>query len=236
MKQYKLKVNKIIFINLILIPISLTLLVLTLYVLFTFEDVLGEWINPIIELFVMILSITGIILISLSTVLSVREYKTRFIRKQFFFSGRSRLTLKDIFENENRKNMIKAILEHPGIHHNELLRVCNIQKGQLQWHLDVLLKYNIVRKEKFGQYSVYFPILNTIETLESFENGLAKSETTKQIFKLIQKNPGISSSEISDEINLAPNTIKYHIDKLSEKDLILLKRKGRKIELYYNNQ
>ena len=232
MVKYKLKLNKILLINLILIPISLTLLILTLHVFFSLEDVFGEPINPVIKLFIIILSITAIILVSLSTVISVKEYKNRFTRKQFFYSGRSRLTLKEIFGNENRKKIIKLILESPGIHHNELLRECSLQKGQLQWHLDVLLKYNIIRKEKFGQYSVYFPLMNSIETLESFENGLAKSETTTKVFKLIQKNPGITSSEISDNINLARNTVKYHIDKLSENDLILLKKKGRKIELY----
>ena len=50
--------------------------------------------------------------------------------------------------------------------------------------------------------------------------------------KLIQKNPGISSSEISKKINLARNTVKYHIDKLSENNLIFSKERGRKIELY----
>lgn len=232
MVKYKLKLNKILLINLILIPISLTLLILTLHIFFSLEDVFGEPINPVIKLFIIILSITAIILVSLSTVISVKEYKSRFTRKQFFYSGRSRLTLKEIFGNENRRNLIKSILESPGIHHNELLRECNIQKGQLQWHLDVLLKYNIIRKEKFGQYSVYFPIMNSIETLALFENGLAKSETTTKVFKLIQKNPGISSSEISDKINLARNTVKYHIDKLSKNDLILFKKKGRKLELY----
>ena len=232
MVKYKRKLNKILLINLILIPISLTLLILTLHVFFSLEDVFGEPINPVIKLFIIILSITAIILVSISTVISVKEYKNRFTRKQFFYSGRSRLTLKEIFGNENRKKIIKLILESPGIHHNELLRECSIQKGQLQWHLDVLLKYNIIRKEKFGQYSVYFPLMNSIETLEVFENGLAKSETTTKVFKLIQKNPGISSSEISDNINLARNTVKYHIDKLSESNLILFKKKGRKIELY----
>ncbi|MFX1360009.1 MAG: winged helix-turn-helix transcriptional regulator [Promethearchaeota archaeon] len=232
MVNYKLKSNKILLINLILIPISLILLILTLHVFFSLEDVFGVPINPVITFFIIILSITVIILLSLSAVISVKEYKNRFMRKQYFYSGRSRLTLKEIFENENRKAIIKLILESPGIHHNELLRECNIQKGQLQWHLDVLLKYNIIRKEKFGQYSVYFPIMNSIETLELFENGLAKSETTTKIFKLIQKNPGISASEISDKINLARNTVKYHVDKLSENNLILFKKNGRKLELF----
>jgi len=235
MVKYKLKLNKSLLINLILIPIYLTLLILTLHVFFSLEDVFGEPINPVIKLFIIILSITAIILVSISTVISVKEYKNRFTRKQFFYSGRSRLTLKEIFGNENRKNIIKEILESPGIHHNELLRECNIQKGQLQWHLDVLLKYNIIRKEKFGQYSIYFPLMNCIETLESFENGLAKSETTAKIFELIKQNPGIYSSEIAHKVNLARNTVKYHIDKLIKEKLIEKEKKGRKIALYSSN-
>ncbi|MFX0027272.1 MAG: winged helix-turn-helix transcriptional regulator [Candidatus Hermodarchaeota archaeon] len=232
MAKYKLKLDKILLINLILIPISLILLILTLYALFSLEDVFGEPVNPVIKLFIIILSITVIIIVSLSIVISVKEYKNRFTRKQIFFSGRSRLTLKEIFENENRKRIIKFILESPGIHHNELLRESNIQKGQLQWHLDVLLKYNIIKKEKFGQYSVYFPIINSIETLELFENGLAKSETTSKIFELIKENPGIYSSEIAHKVNLARNTVKYHIDKLIKQKLIEQEKKGRKIALY----
>ncbi|NVM37212.1 MAG: winged helix-turn-helix transcriptional regulator [Candidatus Lokiarchaeota archaeon] len=129
-------------------------------------------------------------------------------------------------------NILKEILNNPGIHQNELLRTCNLQKGQLQWHLDVLLKYRIIKKEKFGQYNLYFPVTSSIEAINTFKNLHAKSETTNKTFELIQKNPGISSSEISQKINLARNTVKYHIDKLSENDLIYLKEKGRKIELY----
>jgi len=101
--------------------------------------------------------------------------------------------------------------------------------------LDVLLKYNIIKKKKFGQYSIYFPVLNNIETFEGFDNGLAKSKTTTQIFHLIQENPGIYSSDIARKINLARNTVKYHIDKLYKDNLIQLEKKGRKIRLYSSN-
>jgi len=142
------------------------------------------------------------VLLSIFEVLTVKEYRGYFIRKSY------------------------------RIHQNELLRNCDLQKGQLQWHLDVLLKNHIIKKEKHGQYTIYFPITTSIESIENFKNLPTKSETTSKILELIQKNPGISSSEISKKINLARNTVKYHIDKLSEKNLILFKEKGRKIELY----
>ncbi|MFW9988133.1 MAG: winged helix-turn-helix transcriptional regulator, partial [Candidatus Odinarchaeota archaeon] len=123
---------------------------------------------------------------------------------------------------------------NPGIHQNELLRNCALQKGQLQWHLAVLLKNGIIKKEKYGQYTIYFPITFSAESIKNFKSLPKKAETTENILEIIQKNPGINSSEISRILNLSRNTIKYHIDKLSGNSLIYLKEKGRKIELYPN--
>lgn len=113
-----------------------------------------------------------------------------------------------------------------------MLRNCNLQKGQLQWHLDVLLKYNIIKKEKYGQFTIYFPITTSFDATEYLENLIAKSKTTSEILKIIQESPGINPSEISRILNLSRNTIKYHIDKLSEEKMVNLIKKGRKIELH----
>ena len=181
------------------------------------------------------LLIASIFLISTLTIFTLKEYISYIRRRRSYTqSSNSYLSLEDIFENENRLSIINQILRNPGIHHNELLRNCNLQKGQLQWHLDVLLKYRIIKKEKYGQYTIYFPITSSIESIDAFKNQLIKSKTTTKILKLIQNYPGISSSEISKKINLARNTVKYHIDKLSEDNLIRLKENGRKIVLYPN--
>ena len=164
--------------------------------------------------------------------LTVKDYKGHFLRRNFIQTGKSYLTLEDIFENENRIKILKQILNNPGIHHNELLRTCELQKGQLQWHLDVLLRNHIIKKEKYGQYTLYFPITSSIETVDKLKNLLSKSKTTSEILNIIQKNPGINSSEISRTLNLSSSTIKYHIDKLSEENLIKLKRKGHRIEIF----
>jgi predicted transcriptional regulator len=96
------------------------------------------------------------------------------------------------------------------------------------------LKHHIIKIEKHGQYNLYFPITSSDESIEMLKNLPIKSETTSEILNLIKKKPGISSSEISINLNLARNTVKYHIDKLSKKNLISFKEKGRKIELYPN--
>ncbi|MFW9999987.1 MAG: winged helix-turn-helix transcriptional regulator [Candidatus Hodarchaeota archaeon] len=205
-------------------------------VLYQLIQSLDEFFGPIEEFSVGIILISiliaVILLLSVFEILTVKEYRGYFIRKPFIQRGKSYLTLTNIFENENRMNIIKQILSNPGIHQNELLRNCDLQKGQLQWHLDVLLKNRIIKKEKYGQYSIYFPITSSIESIEKFKNWPIKSETTEKVLNIIQKNPGINSSKIARILNLSRNTIKYHIDKLIDENLIDLKRNGRKLELF----
>ena len=178
------------------------------------------------------LLITAILLLSTLTILTLKEYRSYIRRRSYIQKSNSYLTLTDIFENENRLSILNQILKNPGIHHNELLRNCDLQKGQLKWHLDVLLKYNIIKKEKYGQFTIYFPITTSFDANEYLENLIAKSKTTSEILKIIKENPGINSSEISQILSLSRNTIKYHIDKLSKENLIKSTRRGHKIELY----
>jgi len=220
-------------IKLLLFIFSFTLLSVILYQLIESyrEPVFGDD-DPTLGIIIISLSMATILLLSIMEVLSIKEYRGYFIRKSYFKKGRSYLTLSDIFENENRINILTQILNNPGVHHNELLRNCNLQKGQLQWHIDVLLKNHIIKREKSGQYTIYFPITSSFEIGEKSKNLLIKSKSTSKILDIIQKNPGIYSSEISRILNLSRNTIKYHIDKLSEEKLVKLTKKGRKIELY----
>jgi len=177
--------------------------------------------------------ITAIFLVSTLTILTLKEFRSYIIRRRSYIqNSNSYLSLTDIFENENRLSIINQILRSPGIHHNELLRNCDLQKGQLQWHLDVLLKYNVIKKEKYGQFTIYFPITTSFDAKEYLENLITKSKTTSEILNIIKENPGINSSEIARILSLSRNTIKYHIDKLSEEKLVKLTRKGREIELH----
>jgi len=166
------------------------------------------------------------------TALTVSEYKNYFIKRSYIKEGRSYLSLADIFQNEIRLNLLTQILNNPGIHHNELLRSCTLNKGQLQWHLDTLLKHSIIKKEKHGQYTIYFPITSSREAIEAFKNQFSKSKTTLEVLNTVKNNPGINSTEISRILNLSRNSIKYHIDKLVEKNYIRLEKKGRVNELY----
>ena len=233
MKSRTFKISFFFKLGLTLCSLALLIIIFTLLILFL-EPIFDPSIL-VIKQVVFTLLITTLIFVSVFTVLTINDYRSYFTRKIYIKQGRSYLSLADIFENENRLRIVTQILNNPGIYHNELQRSCDLQKGQLQWHLETLLKNNIIKKEKQGQYTIYFPITSSSEAINIYKNRLNKSKTTKNVFDIIIKNPGITSAEISRVLNLSRNTIKYHVDKLIEKQLIKLEKKGQTYELYKSN-
>lgn len=145
--------------------------------------------------------------------------------------GPHRLTMEEVLENENRTNIISAILEKPGIHFNALLREINISAGTLAWHLDILDTFKVIRKERVGQYLLYFSFLDS-NPISKLDSKLQKSRTTLEIMQIIKDNPGIYQNQIAKRLDLDHKTVKYHLDKLKEVDIVISKKSGRR-NLFY---
>ncbi|MHA1281572.1 MAG: winged helix-turn-helix transcriptional regulator [Promethearchaeota archaeon] len=139
----------------------------------------------------------------------------------------------EVLENENRNKIIELILKEPGIHFNELLRKTGLAAGNLVWHLDILETYKIIGKKRIGNYIAYFPYYpkNPISNLDL---KLSKSKLTLEILEMIESEPGIWNSLITKRKKVDHKTIQYHIKKLIDLGLIIVKKEGRKKKLYPN--
>ena len=172
------------------------------------------------------------ILIALIIVISKQDYikylKTRVGLGQ---NGNHRLSLEEVLENQNRNKILELILENPGIHFNELLRKIDLSPGNLVWHLDILKSYKVIGKRRFEHYVIYYPYYQ-MNPISNIDLKLQKSELTLKVLEIIKKNPGIWNSQIAMELCINRKTIKYHIQKLIDHELITIKKSGRKNLLY----
>ncbi len=161
-------------------------------------------------------------------IMSNTEYRDFLLNRVMYINtGPHRLTIEQVLENENRDKIITLILKQPGIHFNEILRELDISAGTLVWHLDILDTFRVIQKQRIGQYLVYYPYIlkNPISTLDL---KLKKSRTTLEILQLINDHPGMYQNQIAHRMDLNHKTVKYHIDKLIDSELILTKKKGRR--------
>jgi DNA-binding transcriptional ArsR family regulator len=175
--------------------------------------------------------IIGLAVLIVSTLaLSSEHYRTLIVRTINPNYGMHRLKFGEIFENENRMKIISAVLDEPGIHFNELKRKCDVQTGQLRWHINLLESYGIIQMHKIGQYNTYYPTISENPFSES-DVTIIKSKSTLKILKMIEDVPSITASRIAKILGLGRNTVKYHVDKLLEKQLIAITKEGRQLKL-----
>lgn len=168
--------------------------------------------------------ICSIIFVSaIGLIMSKEQYRSYLLNRYLpIQSSVHRLSMEDVLENDNRTTIINLILEHPGIHFNELLRQTGISAGTLAWHLDILETFKTIWKERVGQYLVYYPYLEKNPFSEA-DMKLSKSKTTLEIMHLINDNPGIYQNQIAKRMDLNHRTVKYHLNKLETTGLIELR-------------
>ena len=181
-----------------------------------------------------LIPISIISIISIISVISKKDY-IRSIKKrtQLFSTGVHKLSIDEVLENENRSKIIDLILETPGIHFNELLRKTNLNPGNLVWHLEILNVYRIIKRKTIESFVVYLPYFDK-NPLSNIDLKLQKSEFTLKILKIIEDDPGIWNTKISQTINISRKTIEYHIRKLEDLGLIYGFKEGNKYKLYPN--
>ena len=187
---------------------------------------------------IIVISLFVPVFVSSIIVISHSIYKQEYISKikrriNYYKKGAHRLTINEVLENEKRKKIIDTILDHPGIHLSELQRKTKIAYGNLVWHLDILHKYHVIKKKTIENFVVYLPYFGK-NPLSNIDLKLQKSVFTLKILKIIEDNPGIWNTKISQKINISRKTIEYHIRKLEDLGLIYGLKEGNKNKIYPN--
>ncbi|MHA1561717.1 MAG: winged helix-turn-helix transcriptional regulator [Promethearchaeota archaeon] len=193
-------------------------------------------IPPVIDsIFFIIIPIVCVILLS-GIVMSKEKYRDFLINRVIHLNtAPHRLDIEEVLENQIRSQIIDEIIEDPGIHYNEILRIIGTSPSNLAWHLDILESYKVIKKQRIGHYLIYYPYFQE-NPFSDMNPNIIKSKTTLEVLKTINEYPGIYMSRISQILKLNRNTIKYHIEKLLEAKLIIKRKQGRKFLLFESKE
>ena len=133
-----------------------------------------------------------------------------------------RMSFERVINHKTRRRILDHILKQPGVHINELMRKLDLDSGVLDWHLDVLVDYHLIKMEKVGQYNAFFPKMPIKNDYPLYleATSLMKNEKGLQIMKLIQENGRMFQSELADALSVDKKTIRYHGKKLVKNGLI----------------
>ena len=132
---------------------------------------------------------------------------------------------------EIRKELIDIIKSKPGIHFREIFREIDIAMGELEYHLQVLEKMEIISKTKTSYYTRYYPSYE-LGTGDKKIMGVLRQKMLKEILLYIISNEKAGHKDIAKEFGLLKPTASFYLDKLLKNGIIEKEKIGRKV--FYN--
>jgi len=128
-----------------------------------------------------------------------------------------------VLENINRQRILKLIKKKEGITFTALKNELGLQNGVLAYHLAMLEKSHYIKSFTDGKFKRFYSRKAQISGLTSAE---------EQIMKVIRSHPYITKRMLARYIQYSPGTININIKKLMQKQLINLKKDGKRHRYY----
>jgi len=146
------------------------------------------------------------------------------INKKILVEG-SRFSKETVLLNRFRYAILQCIRQNSGAHFSLIRRVVSSDKisnlgssGQLVWHLEMLLKFEYIKKLKVGNYTVFLPY-ETDDELGVFI-FLLRDVINNKIIRLLTEQGPIKKSEVYKKVNEKRENVYYRIKTLHDHSLI----------------
>ena len=136
---------------------------------------------------------------------------------------------KDLAENlETRKRLIELIESKPGIHFREIHKESGLAMGELEYHLGVLVKMELISKKKTSYYTRYYPALK-LGSKDKKIMELLRQKMLRDILIYIISTEKVTHGDVAAEFKLLKSTVSFYMEKLIKSEIVHKKKKGRKV-------
>ena len=155
------------------------------------------------------------------------------LEKRYIVEG-SKLSIDTVLLNPNRLELYKFIEDNPGHYFNSIVKTLDISKYVIYFHLQMLLKFELIRKVEIENHEVYYEkSFNPDDLLPLYYQSKGKSK--KIISFLKQDNIGHTKTEISHKLKIHLNTVIKYLNILEELEIISRETISNKDLYFYND-
>ncbi len=123
---------------------------------------------------------------------------------------------------ETRRRLERTVAASPGVHFNGLVRRLDLAPGQVQYHLQRLLREDrIVQEARYGRTHYYPP---RFDEFERAALALLRRETARDMIVSLIENGHTNPASLADDLDLARSTVEWHLDRLESEGLLERRR------------
>ena len=127
---------------------------------------------------------------------------------------------------ETRKKVYDSILQFPGIHLRELQRRLEMPIGLLNFHLEYLLRHDLIVEKPERYYKRYYAA-GKFGTADKQVLSALRQQNPRRVVMFLLLHPNSTHKSILGEFDLKPSTLSFYLKDLIEKGIIERKRSGR---------
>jgi DNA-binding MarR family transcriptional regulator len=149
-----------------------------------------------------------------------------------FYLLYTRLKKEYILDNFTRGRIYGYVEANPGEHFNAIKRALSLKNGSLAYHLRTLEKGGYIVSKRDRGYTRFYPKSMKLPK----KNVKELIPMQKNIFEIIQSNPGISQRGIADKLKISYQLVHYHIKVLQDADYLYLKKDKKQTYCYDSDE
>ncbi len=128
-------------------------------------------------------------------------------------SDGSKLIKSNILENINRNIIYEFIKQNPGTYLNNIATSLDLNIFIAKWHIDMLIKFNLIQELKVYSKKLYFD-LNINKELKELYYLISNKKSNNIIQYLKSNDLGTTIYQITKELKMHFNTVKKYLSKL----------------------
>jgi predicted transcriptional regulator len=136
----------------------------------------------------------------------------------------------DLLELPIRRRIYLHIQNNPGVHFREMLRDLDLPIGQLEFHLNEMVKRELIIKEAMAGNTRFYVRDRFRKEEKAFMNFLRK-EVPRDIILFLLENPGATPNKILQTFSFTGPNLSYHLKRMEKARILECRSVGR--ERYY---
>mgnify|MGYP001262977752 CR=1 FL=1 len=133
---------------------------------------------------------------------------------------------KKVLELNSRRKIYEVVRKFAGAHFREIERKSKLSTGSTRYHLNFLVKKDLINEKGEGNTIRYFP--KGFSSENKILLSLLRQKSIRGILLFILTHDNCIHEQIVQSVKLSPSTVSWHIKKLTQANIIESSRVGRK--------
>jgi predicted transcriptional regulator len=125
----------------------------------------------------------------------------------------------DPLQLETRKRIFELVQASPGVHFREISRRLELPMGVVEYHLNFLIKRDMIVDRKEGRYRRYYAE-GKIGSREKRVLSYLRKDIPRTILMHVMLHPGARHRDIKSELEISGSTLSFHLQHMISDEVL----------------